>query len=148
MTKIIFIPDEFNHLTFDTRMTVDAVLAAVSAGTWRPPEMPYNPPLNLGGLPLQAYLVGERAVLIFHPLVMEPRYLEIAAEMPLSERQVEVLHLLARGYTIKETANLLEISVRSVYAQLAGIRKKLQATSNMQALKLAAELGIVSGRKV
>jgi len=120
----------------------------VKLGTWQPGESPGASALNVGGLPLEACLIGPRAVLIFHPLRMEPKYLDVEDEPKLTSKQVELLLLLAEGNTIKECARVIGVSSRSVYNLLASVRKKLHAPSNMHALKIAGELGIVSPRRL
>lgn len=145
-TRIVFLPDEFTHLTYETSATPEAVIAAVRMGTWRSAELPNLPLLNLGGLPLETCLLGVQTVLIYHPLAAEPKYIEYEPKPRLSPRQIEVLHLLACEYNIKQVAEGMQLSVRSVYSIMAGVRKKLNAPSNMHALRIAAELGIISPR--
>jgi DNA-binding NarL/FixJ family response regulator len=59
----------------------------------------------------------------------------------LSEREVEVLSLAARGYTNKAVGVQLGISDRTVQAHLARIYDKLQATSRTEAVMRAVSLG-------
>jgi DNA-binding NarL/FixJ family response regulator len=59
----------------------------------------------------------------------------------LSDREVEVLSLAARGYTNKAVGVQLGISDRTVQAHLARIYGKLQATSRTEAVMRAVSLG-------
>jgi DNA-binding NarL/FixJ family response regulator len=59
----------------------------------------------------------------------------------LSDREVEVLSLAARGYTNKAVGAQLGISDRTVQAHLARIYDKLQATSRTEAVMRAVSLG-------
>lgn len=62
----------------------------------------------------------------------------------LTEREMEVLHLCARGYTNKAIAVQLKISDRTVQGHLAHIFDKLQAASRTEAVMRAVSLGWVS----
>ena len=66
------------------------------------------------------------------------------AENPagLTERQLEVLRLLARGLTNNEIASQLVLSVRTVDRHVAEILAKLGVTSRRQAAARAEALGI------
>jgi DNA-binding NarL/FixJ family response regulator len=59
----------------------------------------------------------------------------------LSEREVEVLSLAARGYTNKAVGAQLGISDRTVQAHLARIYDKLHAASRTEAVMRAVSLG-------
>lgn len=61
----------------------------------------------------------------------------------LTERQREVLRLVARGYTNEEIAELLEISYHTVTAHVKNIYRKLSVGSRSQAVFEARQLGIL-----
>ncbi|GAB4473943.1 MAG: response regulator transcription factor [Anaerolineales bacterium] len=63
---------------------------------------------------------------------------------PLTERELEVLKLAARGYTNKAIAVQLGISDRTVQGHLAHIYAKLQAGSRTEAVMRAVSLGWIS----
>ena len=46
-------------------------------------------------------------------------------EIPLTEREIDVLRLYARGYRSKDVANELNISHNTVHVHLGNIREKL-----------------------
>ena len=62
----------------------------------------------------------------------------------LTEREMEVLRLTAKGFTNKAIATQLNISDRTVQGHLAHIFDKLQATSRTEAVMRAVSLGWVS----
>jgi DNA-binding NarL/FixJ family response regulator len=61
----------------------------------------------------------------------------------LSEREVEVLRLLARGYANKAIARELGITERTVKAHVGSILSKLQLESRTQAALYAGRIGLV-----
>jgi DNA-binding NarL/FixJ family response regulator len=63
---------------------------------------------------------------------------------PLSEREMEVLQLTAKGFTNKAIAVQLDISDRTVQGHLAHIFDKLQANSRTEAVMRAVSLGWIS----
>jgi DNA-binding NarL/FixJ family response regulator len=60
---------------------------------------------------------------------------------PLTEREMEVLQLAAKGYTNKAIAVQLNISDRTVQGHLAHIFNKLQASSRTEAVMRGVSLG-------
>lgn len=65
-----------------------------------------------------------------------------ASHLPLSEREVEVLRLLAAGYSNTEIADRLFLSRGTVKRHLFNIYQKLGVHSRTQALSKAKELGL------
>jgi len=63
---------------------------------------------------------------------------------PLSERELEVLALAARGYTNKAISAQLFISDRTVQGHLAHIYAKLQANTRTEAVTRAIALGLLA----
>ena len=61
----------------------------------------------------------------------------------LTDRECEVLQLVADGQRPKEVAHALEISVRTVNNHLASVYRKLDARGRLDAVLLAARLGII-----
>ena len=64
-------------------------------------------------------------------------------EDPLSERELEVLTLLASGKTNSEVAGDLFVSVGTVKSHTGNIYRKLGAKNRTQALTRARELGLI-----
>ena len=63
---------------------------------------------------------------------------------PLTERELDVLRLAAKGYTNKAIGMQLNISDRTVQGHLAHIFSKMQATSRTEAVMRAVSLGLIS----
>jgi DNA-binding NarL/FixJ family response regulator len=61
----------------------------------------------------------------------------------LSERECEVLRLVAKGYTFAEIAGLLAISAHSVMTYVKRIYRKLQVNSKTEAVYEARKLGLL-----
>jgi DNA-binding CsgD family transcriptional regulator len=64
-------------------------------------------------------------------------------EDPLSERELEVLNLLASGKTNSEVAGDLFVSVGTVKSHTGNIYRKLGARNRAEALTRARELGLI-----
>ncbi len=80
-----------------------------------------------------------RKILKFFNHVPEQR-----AAVDLSGRELEVLTLVAKGYTRKEIARLLEISVNTVSAYIKSVYKKLSVNNCSEATLEAVRLGLVA----
>jgi DNA-binding NarL/FixJ family response regulator len=66
-----------------------------------------------------------------------------ALNNPLSEREIEALNLLARGFTYAESAELLGISPLTIGSHVKSIYRKLKVTSRAEAVFKAASLGVL-----
>jgi two-component system response regulator NreC len=75
----------------------------------------------------------------------------VAAEPPpgppdgLSEREVEVLRMIALGHTNTEIANQLYLSVRTVETHRAHIQQKLRIASRSELVRYALDHGLMEG---
>ena len=72
----------------------------------------------------------------------QPEMAEAPLE-PLTERELEVLRLTAKGYTNKAIGAQLAISDRTVQGHLAKIYDKLHAASRTEAVMRAVSLGLI-----
>ena len=77
-------------------------------------------------------------------LVKLARHDETALVEPLTERELQILSLTAKGYTNKATSAQLGISDRTVQNHLANIFQKLNAESRTEAVMRAVSLGLIS----
>ncbi|HET7571920.1 MAG TPA: response regulator transcription factor [Gaiellaceae bacterium] len=66
-----------------------------------------------------------------------------AAADPLSEREHEVLRLLALGHTNQEIAKMLYISVRTAETHRAHIMQKLRLTTRAELVRYALQQGLL-----
>jgi two-component system response regulator NreC len=95
---------------------------------------------------IRAVAAGQRYL---HPalgarlLAVESEERRRAAEDPLSEREREVLRLLALGHTNQEIAKLLYISVRTAETHRAHIMRKLDLSSRAELVRYALAEGLL-----
>ncbi len=68
---------------------------------------------------------------------------DAAAADPLSDREHEVLHLLARGHTNQEIASTLYISVRTAETHRAHIMQKLRLGTRAEIVAYAIDHGLL-----
>ena len=61
----------------------------------------------------------------------------------LTEREREVMRLIARGYAYKEIARQLEISVKTVETHVSAVLRKLQLSSRHEITRWAAERRLI-----
>jgi RNA polymerase sigma factor (sigma-70 family) len=61
----------------------------------------------------------------------------------LTAREQQVLRLIARGYTYKEIAQELTISVKTVEAHVSAVLRKLQLSNRHELARWASERRIV-----
>jgi DNA-binding NarL/FixJ family response regulator len=95
---------------------------------------------------VRAVAAGERYV---HPalgarlVAAEAEERKRAEQDPLSEREREVLRLLALGHTNQEIASMLYISVRTAETHRAHIMQKLRLASRAELVRYALEQGLL-----
>ena len=68
---------------------------------------------------------------------------EAARAVRLTKREIEVISLIAQGYSSKEAAEVLYVSSRTVSFHLANIYDKLQVNNRVQAFRAATRLGLI-----
>ena len=61
----------------------------------------------------------------------------------LTPREREVLRLIARGYTYRELAQHLDISVKTVVTHVSAVLRKLQLSTRHQLARWASDRGVV-----
>lgn len=90
----------------------------------------------------EAVMSQEISSLVFQQLLPQLRSgRHSMSEQQLTEREMEVLSLVARGAANKEIARSMQLSVRTVDSHLRSIFSKLQATSRTEAVILAVKAG-------
>jgi DNA-binding NarL/FixJ family response regulator len=70
-----------------------------------------------------------------------------AEEDPLSDREREILRLLALGHTNQEIAKMLYISVRTAETHRAHIMQKLRVTTRAELVRYALDQGLLAERE-
>ena len=79
----------------------------------------------------------------FYQIGMQPRY-----NMPLSDKELTVLHWLGEGKSSWDTACILGISERTVKFHVSNIMKKMDAVNRTHAVAKALVLGLIgTGRQ-
>jgi LuxR family maltose regulon positive regulatory protein len=73
-----------------------------------------------------------------------PGLSQAALVEPISQRELEVLHLMAQGKTNQEIARQLVIAPGTVKAHTASIYRKLDVANRTEAAARARQLGILS----
>jgi DNA-binding NarL/FixJ family response regulator len=91
--------------------------------------------------PGQALLAALRRVMAGE--VVAPSSAELGSDVGLTERQREVLKLLAHGMTNRELAEHLSVAENTVKVHLANIYRSLGASSRTHALARARMLGLI-----
>lgn len=67
----------------------------------------------------------------------------VTANTPLTQRELEVLRLVARGLSEREVADKLYISPHTAHRHLSNIRLKLNASTQAAAVAHAARIGLI-----
>jgi DNA-binding NarL/FixJ family response regulator len=113
--------------------TADAALPAREA---------YRVASWLGAQPLQRELelLAQRARLDLVGLRPEDRATEGDGALGLTAREVDVLRLLAKGYTNREIATELVISAKTASVHVSNILRKLGASNRLEAATIAHRL--------
>jgi len=78
-----------------------------------------------------------------HALLQEAEDQQVIQQSVLSEREMEVLQLLAQAYSTPEIANTLFISQKTVKNHLAAIYEKIDARDRTHAVIRAVKIGII-----
>lgn len=78
------------------------------------------------------------------PPVIATLYGERLQRCALSEREREILHLLAKGFDNHSIANALRISERTVRNRITDLHTKLGVDDRLQAILVAIQRGLVS----
>jgi two-component system response regulator NreC len=68
----------------------------------------------------------------------------LEAPSPLTQRERDVLRLLALGHTNAETAERLHLSVRTVETHRANIQSKLGSTNRAELVRRALDMGLIT----
>lgn len=95
--------------------------------------------IRRGGSPISP-IIARQLLSEIRPTSPPPETLPVS---PLSEREFEVLNLLARGFSYGECAEILKVSANTIGTHVKGIYRKLEVNSRAEALFEAASQGIL-----
>lgn len=96
--------------------------------------------LHAGGSPVNP-VIARRLLRRFRP---EPPVAAGKATTPLSERETEILVMIAKGLSFTEIGDYLQISPHTVTSHVRKIYKKLSVHSRTEAVFEAQQLGLIS----
>jgi len=100
-----------------------------------------------GGYPINESLqtkprVAEQVLRKFQQLSLESQTQEVLS--PLTQRETEILRLIAEGYLNKQIAATLEISEQTIKNHVTSILRKLNANARTEAVVIAIRQGLIS----
>jgi DNA-binding NarL/FixJ family response regulator len=100
--------------------------------------------IQQGGAPISALLARLLLKRFRGAQDSQPTPLESGPDFSLlSERETDVLKLLAQGYVTKEIARKLNISGHTVGSHIKNLYRKLSAHTRVQVVRIAQERGLV-----
>lgn len=86
-------------------------------------------------------LVMVTLILIVYIWIVK-KYLRYSSDNQLTNRESEILQLIADGKTNKEIANFLQLSRKTVETHRLNIMKKLDVHSGIELIKTALRMGV------
>lgn len=92
------------------------------------------------GRPPLSPSIARRLLAHFRPAPLAPA----VAESPLTARETEVLRAVAKGYTVQQAAELLQLSPHTVAGYLKEVYRKLAVGSRAEATLEAARRGLIA----
>ena len=95
---------------------------------------------------IDAIRAAHRGDVFLHPSmarIVAEDYVEQATEQGLSDREREVLRLIAEGCTYKEMAKLLAMSVKTIETYRERIKEKLSLNTRAELVRYALEKGLL-----
>jgi DNA-binding NarL/FixJ family response regulator len=95
--------------------------------------------LRAGGAPINP-IIARQIVKRFKRSGVAPT----ATASVLTEREIEILNLIARGFSTSEVAALIQLSPHTVVSHIKKVYRKLRVNSRVEALYEASLLGVLS----
>jgi two-component system response regulator NreC len=89
------------------------------------------------------YLHPAMARLLFSEARTPPAEAASSNPEPLTAREIEVLRLIAQGYTNNQAATMLNISIRTVEYHRSNLTGKLNLRSRVELMRYAEEKGLI-----
>jgi DNA-binding NarL/FixJ family response regulator len=140
MTKLTLIFDTNIIVKLESDLTPSQLVMVLNHGNWQPPETIACCFVNLQQRKIRAVALDEW---VFALVGSRPEKVQEGSSKPspLSNRQKQVLDLLAEGKNNKQIATLLGLSSRTVNMHIAALKNKLGAQTNAQTVGRGTELG-------
>ncbi len=95
--------------------------------------------IRRGGSPISPIIARQ----LLGQIVPDPSETRLPMAAPLSEREVEVLNLLSRGFSNAECAEILTVSPNTIGTHVKNIYRKLEVNSRAEALFEASSQGLL-----
>lgn len=95
--------------------------------------------IRRGGSPISPIIARE----LLSQIRPDPQRPPPPSVSPLSEREMEVLNLLSRGFSYAECGDILTVTVNTVCSHVKNIYRKLEVNSRAEALFEASSQGIL-----
>lgn len=101
--------------------------------------------LRAGGAPISP-MIARLLLNRVRPAPAPPTALVAVEALDLSERELEILRIVAKGFSLAEIADLLAISINTVKTYVKRIYQKLAVTSRSEAIYEANRMGLLGAR--
>lgn len=95
--------------------------------------------IRRGGSPISPIIARQ----LLGQIAPDPSETRLPMAAPLSEREVEVLNLLSRGFSNAECAEILTVSPNTIGTHVKNIYRKLEVNSRAEALFEASSQGLL-----
>lgn len=99
--------------------------------------------LRAGGSPISP-VIARQLLARLGTAPLKPTAIESEAIAPLSDQEIRVLTLSAKGFSYDEIANLMEVSRHTVHTYVKRSYRKLQVNSKVEALSEARRLRLLN----
>ncbi len=96
--------------------------------------------IRRGGSPISPIIARQ----LLGQIAPDPNQKQALMASPLSEREVEVLNLLSRGFSNAECAEILTVSSNTIGTHVKNIYRKLEVNSRAEALFEASSKGLLA----
>lgn len=96
--------------------------------------------IRRGGSPISPIIARQ----LLGQIMPDPKTQQMPMASPLSEREIEVLNLLSRGFSNAECADILTVSSNTIGTHVKNIYRKLEVNSRAEALFEASSQGLLA----
>ncbi|MEA4812364.1 MAG: LuxR C-terminal-related transcriptional regulator [Anaerolineaceae bacterium] len=130
-TLFIFYPDG-SSTQQESKELAYKVVQAINEGLWEA-YLPYPASMEHAWKAMQL----DQRVLVYSPIPESSLNFP-----PIHVREIQLLQLLVSGHSFSQIAWMMHIHLRTIYAQLARLRRKLHARSNFELVAMAVKFNL------
>lgn len=94
-----------------------------------------------GGAPIDPFIA--RQILMGTEILTQPTTKNTQSTIAFSQREKEILELVAKGMSNKEVANVIHLSRYTVEGHIKNVYRKLSVSTRTQAINVARDLGLL-----